>query len=743
MPAETPASHSHAQLKEAFERQTLFADKTWRLSPEPWPLTRKQLQELERIGEACVEFFRALELLYTRSWQGKNLLRNRELTAPWVASYLDRGKPPELIAHARHSRLKNAAPVVLRPDLLATEDGFALTEMDAVPGGTGLTAYLNQLYGASHAGIVGGTEMVDAFHAALAELAPGSDNPFIAIVVSDEAAVYRPEFEWLASRLHARGRRVQVMHPSEIMPLGTTLCAPVEGNPERIDIIYRFFELFDLENVSTARDIMAAAAAGEIVVTPPMRHFQEEKLNLALLHHPVLEDFWRENLPRKAYKLLMTIVPHSWVMDPVELPPNAVLDAPWVGGKPIRTWGQLGEASQKERNLIIKASGFHETAWGARSVTLGSDSSRGDWSAAIARATSMADEVLHVLQDYRKPIRQKHAVYQDSDTIEEAEGRLRLTPFYFVRGGGSTLAGALATFCPADKKIIHGMRDAAMLVPGGGVGRGRGGLRPARIDRPGAAVRPGSPRQARPRLPPLLEGPGGDNLELPVMHPDRINDPRVRVGGVLLDKGEVHLRVRLQVHHVARPVHLEARDHVLRRRQELHLLDRETEIALEILDVHPLEKIRRALQVHQPEGGQDVAAVVCLQVAVDEVLRLLLRHRPRIPLRSRRGPGWRGGRGVEPQAQRGQHQQCGEQWRQSWYGHSRNTEHSSPAVSTLFRAASRRPPIPLPLRPGCNSLKPLTAPASRRGAWAWRRCAQIAAPVPARACPASRRHPCQ
>jgi hypothetical protein len=34
-----------------------------------------------------------------------------------------------------------------------------------------------------------------------------------------------------------------------------------------------------------------------------------------------------------------------------------------------------------------------------------------------------------------------------------------------VRGQGENRggAGALATFCPPDKKIIHGMQDAAML----------------------------------------------------------------------------------------------------------------------------------------------------------------------------------------------------------------------------------------------------------------------------------------
>jgi hypothetical protein len=42
-------------------------------------------------------------------------------------------------------------------------------------------------------------------------------------------------------------------------------------------------------------------------------------------------------------------------------------------------------------------------------------------------------------------------------------GRLRLCPYYFLVEGKPRLSGALATFCPPDKKIIHGMQDAALL----------------------------------------------------------------------------------------------------------------------------------------------------------------------------------------------------------------------------------------------------------------------------------------
>jgi hypothetical protein len=216
--------------------------------------------------------------------------------------------------------------------------------------------------------------------------------------------------------------------------------------------------------VPIAARIMELVEQGApLVVTPPMRHIHEEKLNLALFHHPRLQPFWRENLSKPAWKLLRRLIPEGWIMDPVDLPPNAVLDAPYVGGQPITDWMQLAEASQRERNLILKLSGFHENAWGARSVLYGSDASKQEWEDGLTEAIEGAASNLYILQAYRKPARLRHPVYTDEGQLVELQGRLRLCPYYFVSGDRPALAGALATFCPADKKIIHGMRDAALL----------------------------------------------------------------------------------------------------------------------------------------------------------------------------------------------------------------------------------------------------------------------------------------
>src|SRR5688572_15238480 len=479
---------SYEFIRSALAEQPLFEDKTWQLSPEAWPISPEQRTQLEAIGAACFEFHQALETLYLRSAAGKNLLRNKPLITPWVADYLDRGKPPALVAHARDPKNRGVFPLVLRPDLLVTDEGFVLTELDSVPGGIGLTAFLNRLYAgelsgtqppasADASGIIGADDaMVRNFYAALAALRPEQRNPLVALVVSDEAATYRPEMQWLAHQLQLQGKRVFCLRPEDLFPLENALFFDVEGNPEKIDIIYRFFELFDLENIRTQRFIFEAWQAGEVAIVPPMRHFQEEKLALALFHHHLLQDFWEEALSGRVVKLLRALIPKSWVMDPAPLPPGAVLDGPRAGGRALSDWHDLINASQKERDLIIKISGYHETAWGARSVVLGSDCSREEWQHGVERAIELAPVNLHVLQAYRKPRRLEHPVYErtaaenpvadqgaDGNTAIMKAGRLRLCPYYFLIDGKPRLSGALATFCPPDKKIIHGMQDAALL----------------------------------------------------------------------------------------------------------------------------------------------------------------------------------------------------------------------------------------------------------------------------------------
>jgi hypothetical protein len=190
----------------------------------------------------------------------------------------------------------------------------------------------------------------------------------------------------------------------------------------------------------------------------------EEKLLFALLWNRNLREFWRQQLGESFLQRLLGVVPYSWAVDPTPLPPHAA-----IPDLNLTDWQQLKTLSQRERELILKVSGFSPQAWGARGVYLGSDLSHADWSAAVDKAIASFDSSPYVLQRYHKPatVQARYFDFERKEIVNMA-GRVRLCPYYFVSGEGdqarATLGGVLATICPADKKIIHGMPDA-ILAP--------------------------------------------------------------------------------------------------------------------------------------------------------------------------------------------------------------------------------------------------------------------------------------
>src|SRR5690606_8040300 len=116
------------------------------------------------------------------------------------------------------------------------------------------------------------------------------------------------------------------------------------------------------------------AMAGATTITPPLKPWLEEKLAFALFWNATLREFWHRQLGGRYYRDLQEVIPFTWVLDPEPLPHQAVY--PHLD---IHSWEAMKTFSQKERELVIKASGFSELAWGSRSVTLGHDVSHADW----------------------------------------------------------------------------------------------------------------------------------------------------------------------------------------------------------------------------------------------------------------------------------------------------------------------------------------------------------------------------
>src|SRR4051812_2643141 len=175
-------------IRAAFPKEGLFAEKEWLLSPDAFPIDDKSLADLEQLGHRLFVFQRACNQLYQLSIKGKQ--------PDWVAKYLDAGKPRELIEFSHRKEIREDLPRVIRPDLILTEEGYTIAEIDSVPGGIGLTGWLNQTYSRFDNQIIGGADgMLDGFQSVLPN---GGD-----VIVSEEAATYRPEMQWTAAQLNS------------------------------------------------------------------------------------------------------------------------------------------------------------------------------------------------------------------------------------------------------------------------------------------------------------------------------------------------------------------------------------------------------------------------------------------------------------------------------------------------------------------------------------------------------------
>jgi len=412
----------------------MFDGKEWVTSPEAFPLSAELVEKITALGNAALAFQRACNELYLAGVEGEKYA--------WVTALLDQGKPQNMIQLGREKRWEDALPRVIRPDLILSETGVSIAELDSLPGGMGLTGWLNRTYASLGERVIGGAEgMIEGFSKAY----PGHD-----FLISRESAGYQPEMEWLAAELNQlEGGERQVLNPWEVEP------HELGGRD-----LYRFFELWDLDNVEHSAALLNMARQGELSFTPPLKAYLEEKLWLALFWSPALKRWWEEKLAPQHLSLLQECIPQGWVFDPVELP----LHAEWPDLH-VHSWQELKKFGNKERELVLKISGFAETAWGSRGVSIGHDLSGAEWSDAIDDALARFPQNPHVLQRFTRAKVIAHPMWNEVEAEPTMmQGRVRLCPYYFVNGDQATLSGVLATIVPADKKILHGMRDA-ILAP--------------------------------------------------------------------------------------------------------------------------------------------------------------------------------------------------------------------------------------------------------------------------------------
>src|SRR5437773_6047238 len=291
--------------------------------------------------------------------------------------------------------------------------------------------------------------------------------------------------EWMAARLKQTSnspqdesiRLAEIKHQTSVWPV-----VPAENyEPQDGRTVYRFFELFDLPNIPKIENTLRANAEGRITIRSPIKPYLEEKMWFALFRMHPPREVWRRELGEKYFIKLREAIPYSWLLDPTPLPQHAVIPR-----LEIQNWREAAKFSQKDRELLLKVSGFSPLGWGSRGIALGSDLPHAEWEKRIDRALTTFESNPTILQKFHKgalfehrywdPGSGSHREIRSSATasstmpsisrgeLKMMKGRVRLCPYYFIECDRVKLRGALATIAPADKKFLHGMSEA-ILVP--------------------------------------------------------------------------------------------------------------------------------------------------------------------------------------------------------------------------------------------------------------------------------------
>ena len=198
---------------------------------------------------------------------------------------------------------------------------------------------------------------------------------------------------------------------------------------------------------------MYAIRKETVAVAPAFEDtISEEKSLFALFHHPLLQGFWKQELGEETYGVLRDVIPPTWILDPRPLPPHAVIPGLRIGGEPVADWSRLKEATQRERELVIKPSGFSPWLGGA-GASPWNDMSAEDWGAAVNEALAGFHRTPSILQPFHKAV-QPGFVCGGRRRPERRASRHGL-PARSVRltwqaGGEVKLTGVLARACPTE-----------------------------------------------------------------------------------------------------------------------------------------------------------------------------------------------------------------------------------------------------------------------------------------------------
>lgn len=396
----------HLLKKELLKDGPLFGeykDVPWLISPFWFELNVGQILELKKLGYLLYRFLDACNNLYYEDEKVANLVGQAK--SEKVLS-LQRNLPKEL-------------PLLIRPDIVLTENGFRVTEIEIIVGGMGMGSKIKEAYlSAIPTSKPYEGSIVKSFLRAVRIIAAKKKI----LLVPSFSSRYLPELKIFSKLCQKEGYDVEAMPPEKVKK--TT----------NVGMIWRLFEAYEWERIELPNNVP---------IYPPLKQFLEEKIWMALLHCGDYRNYWQNRLG-KSFNVLKEYIPPTWIIRENYLP------------APLSELATLGE---KKRQYVTKLSGYSEKAWGGKSFIYWGEPSNKKWKNFLTEA--ICGKELYILQEFQDSKKYSFPALVDKGIKQINNLRTRLCPFYFLVGNEIELGDIIATFRKC--KNVHGATDSIRI----------------------------------------------------------------------------------------------------------------------------------------------------------------------------------------------------------------------------------------------------------------------------------------
>lgn len=391
-------------------REEFETDKNlnFRISPTPFGLEESENERIVELGQEVLQFMKATDELYRT---------NQE-----VAELLNTGKPD--------SFLTQQAPNYLfyRPDLIVTEQGLRICEIETSPFGLGLSHLLNTAYSQADFETL-------APETALKEYVQGRVKPSGQIVYTDKTKAYAGQLRYTADKIFsANPVDWSALHIDQLQR---------QNNPEIDPEMYRAFYLSEYLSDPKVRDLLNARLDSNNL-TPANTPHLEEKAILALIWDKRFEPFYKEQLGEATFRKLRECIPKTWIVGQEEY---------FSEGMPRDVFSTLDLAnlSRNNRQFVIKPSGFsHNSSW-AEGVNLLHEKSTARATEILTNASSTKNH-LYIVQEFYRGQKRNMKYFDPMGELTHMRAKLRVTPYYSTTDG--RLLTAKVTGCE-NTDFIH------------------------------------------------------------------------------------------------------------------------------------------------------------------------------------------------------------------------------------------------------------------------------------------------